>query len=92
MAFRFTPEGARGRLLVSPVAVGEDREGRFVFVLEPQAEEGTGLVRRRDVSVGELTGDGLEILSGLEDGELVVTAGVRRLSDGEEVKVLEIPS
>jgi len=36
--------------------------------------------------------DGLEIRSGLADGELVVTAGVRRLSDGERVKVAETPS
>ena len=49
-------------------------------------------MRRRAVTVGELTGDGLEILSGLEDGEMVVTAGVRRLSNGEQVKVLEAAS
>lgn len=104
--FRFSTAATSGRLLVSPVAVGEDRSGRFVFVLEttqraPGADAGvdggadagaTAVVHRRDVTVGELTGDGLEILSGLEDGELVVTAGVRRLTDGEEVKVVEMPS
>ena len=81
---------------MSPVAVGEDRDGRFVFVLESMTggESGasTAVVQRRAVTVGELTGDGLEILSGLEDGELVVTAGVRRLSSGEQVEVQEISS
>ncbi|MFQ5526339.1 MAG: efflux RND transporter periplasmic adaptor subunit [Thermoanaerobaculia bacterium] len=91
VAFRFAAESSTGRLLVSPVAVGEDRDGRFVFVLETAAGgDGTAVVRRRAVEVGELTGDGLEILRGLEDGELVVTAGVRRLSNGETVKVTEI--
>ncbi len=97
VAFRFSTAGTGGRMLVSAVAVGEDRDGRFVFVLdvaEDSADGGpsTALVERRSVTVGELTGDGLEILSGLEDGEMVVTAGVRRLSDGESVLVLETSS
>jgi RND family efflux transporter MFP subunit len=81
--FEFGGEDAGERMLVPAVSVGEDRDGRFVFVLE----EGSGVVRRRGVSVGELTADGIEILSGLEEGERIVTAGVRRLSDGEEVRV-----
>jgi RND family efflux transporter MFP subunit len=97
VSFRFSTAGRSGRILVSPVAVGEDRDGRFVFVLESKkgagdGETSTAVVRRRAVTVGELTGDGLEIQSGLEDGELVVTAGVRRLSNGERVKALESPS
>lgn len=91
--FRFSRDDSAGRLLVPPVAVLEDRSGRFVFVLEAGGaglEPGeTAMVRRRPVTVGELTGDGLEVLTGIEEGELIVTAGVRRLSDGEEVKVAE---
>ena len=75
-------------MLVAPVAVGEDREGRYVFVLD----KGSGTVGRRAVTVGELTGDGLEVLSGLAEGELIVTAGVRRLTDGERVLVQESES
>ena len=74
------------RMLVPAVSVGEDRDGRYVFVLEQMSVE-EGVVRRRTVSVGELTADGIEILSGLATGETIVTAGVRRLSDGEQVKV-----
>lgn len=88
VGFRFSTLGGGGRILVPAVAVGEDRKGRFVFVLEAQGD-GQGVVGRTDVSVGELTGDGLEILSGLEDGQLVVTAGVRRLTDGERVLIEE---
>ncbi len=56
-----------------------------MFVLEPTEESGIGVVRRTAVEVGRLTGDGLEIVSGLSDGQQVVTAGVRRLSDGQRV-------
>lgn len=72
-------------LTVPWVAVGEDRDGRFVFVVEPQGE-GVGVVRRRSVTVGEV-GKEIEIVGGLEEGELLVTAGTRRLIDGMQVKV-----
>jgi RND family efflux transporter MFP subunit len=73
------------RIFLPPVAVGEDRDGRFVFLLD----EAAGRVNRRSVTVGELTAQGLEVLEGVEPGDKVVTAGVRRLTDGDAVRVLE---
>lgn len=72
-------------LLVPWVAVGEDRDGRFVFVVEAE-DGGTGIVRRRAVSLGEV-GKEIEIVDGLEEGELLITAGTRRLVEGMRVKV-----
>jgi len=40
-----------------------------------------------EVVVGDLTADGLEVLRGIDDGATVVTAGVGRLVDGEEVRL-----
>jgi hypothetical protein len=37
--------------------------------------------------VGELTAEGLVVLEGLGDGDLLVTAGVTRIQDGMRVKV-----
>lgn len=67
-------------------AVGEDRDGRFVFKVEPR-EGGLGVVHRSPVSVGELRSDGVEISDGVEPGDMVVTAGVSRIYDGLEVRV-----
>ncbi len=86
VSFRFETAGTEERLIVPPVAVGEDRNGRFVFVLEP-SEEGISITRRREVRVGEITAEGMEILGGLEEGELVVTAGVSRIVDGQRVRL-----
>jgi RND family efflux transporter MFP subunit len=86
VAFRFAATAGRDLFVVPPVAVGEDRSGRFVFVVEP-SDSGLGVVHRRAVTVGELTGDGLEILSGLSDGDRVVTAGVTRIQDGLRVRL-----
>ena len=87
VGFRFGGTGGRERILVPSVAVGQDRQGNFAFVVEP-TEEGFGKVHRRAVQVGELEGEGLEIVEGLSDGDLVVTAGVTRIVDGQKVRLL----
>ncbi len=87
VAFSFGSKEAQERIVAPLHAVGEDRDGRFVFVVEPRGE-GRGVVRRHPVKVGELDAGGLEILEGLTPGERLVTAGVKRLEDGREVKLL----
>ncbi len=71
-------------------AVGEDLEGRFVFVVK-RSEGNLGTVHRRPVQVGKLTSEGVEILEGVQSGELVVTAGLSYLSEGLEVRVPPFP-
>lgn len=84
--FRFRPIRDQ-RMRLPSVAVGEDRDGRFVFVVEPQ-DDATGIARRRSVTTGSLTVDGLEILDGVSEGEYIVTAGVSRIEDGFRVRLL----
>jgi multidrug efflux system membrane fusion protein len=86
VAFTFGSDDERERFWVPLHAVAEDREGRFVYIVEP-TEGGKAVVRRKAVTVGELTADGLEVLNGLEDGDRVVTAGVSQIHDGLEVKL-----
>jgi RND family efflux transporter MFP subunit len=86
VSFRFESSGGRERFFVPPVAVGEDREGRFVFIVDP-TEPGFGIARRRAVTVGDMTGRGMEILEGLADGDRVVIAGVSKIHDGLKVKL-----
>lgn len=87
VGFRFETAGTQERLIVPAVAVGEDREGRFVFIVEP-AKEGFATTRRAAVKIGDLTTEGLEILEGLQEGDLVVTAGVSKIVDGQKVRLL----
>ena len=73
--------------IVAPLrAVGEDRAGRFVFVAEP-ADGGFAEARRRDVTLGDLTDDGVEVRSGLAEGDLLVVAGLDRLREGQRVRL-----
>jgi multidrug efflux system membrane fusion protein len=90
VTFKFASREGAPKYTLPAAAVGEDREGRFVFKLE-KTTDGLGVVHRSPVEVGELLSDGLEIVSGIEPGDLVVTAGVSRIYDGLEVRVPELP-
>lgn len=87
VAIQFAGAGGPERYVVPAIAVTEDREGRFVFVVE-EIRDGKGVVKRREVQTGELSSDGLEVVSGLSDGDRLVTAGVNRIRDGLVVKLM----
>ncbi len=88
VAFLFESKDDREIFLIPSHAVLEDHQGRFLFIVEPIHEElNMGTVRRRAVTVGELTPEGLEVLEGLTDGDLVIIAGVSRISEGQKVRI-----
>jgi membrane fusion protein, multidrug efflux system len=62
------------------------RDGKpAVWVLE------NGRVRLVDVATGEVAGNAVAITAGLQAGQEVVTAGVNRLEDGQQVLLAESP-
>lgn len=73
-------------LLVPATAVGEDSNGRFVFIVENQPDD-INVVRKRNVEIGQLVDDSFEVLSGLEVGDNIITAGVHSVLDGQRVKM-----
>jgi len=73
--------------IVPSFAVHEDERGRFVFLVEKR-EQGF-VVSRTPVEIGELSDEGIEIVSGVRPGQRVVTAGMSTLSDGMPVTVAE---
>lgn len=89
VTFQFSRGDDRQRFIVPPVAVAEDGDGRHVFLVAP-ADSGFGVARRVPVEVGELTSRGLEITEGLNDGDLLITAGVSRIHDGQKVRLPEV--
>jgi multidrug efflux system membrane fusion protein len=72
-----------GRILIPAAALVEDSGGRGVWVVGAD-----GAVTRRAVKVGEATGARVEILSGLEPGDRIATAGVTFLREGMKVRDL----
>lgn len=87
VAFSFPTAADAGSLVVPYVSVGEDRNGHYVFVIEPDVE-GKLFANRRPVTIGRAMSDGIAIADGLSAGELIATAGVRRLTSGQQVTLL----
>lgn len=73
-------------LLAPSVAVGEDRSGNFVYLLEPINEQ-FGIARKKKVEVGMISTKGIEIKSGVQAGDRLITAGIRYLWDGRKVRI-----
>ncbi|MCB9874350.1 MAG: efflux RND transporter periplasmic adaptor subunit [Planctomycetaceae bacterium] len=72
-------------LIVPPSSVFTTAEGpeTFVWVVDTGNK-----VARRPVKTGDLTPVGLRVVEGLKAGDMVVTAGVNTLREGQEVKLL----
>lgn len=70
---------------VPPLAVVVDpARGNLVWVYDPQTQR----VERRNVDVGQMRGNGIEISGGVFPGEFVVVAGLSELRDGMKVRPL----
>lgn len=88
VTFQFdTQTGVKDSVVLPVNLVVNDTQGTFVFVVEPEGDTGEAIVKRRAVTLGELTQDGVEIQSGLTNGDRVVTAGISVLRDGQRVLV-----
>ena len=84
--FEFVSESLDKKTMVVPAnAVGEDGNGRFVFIIEESDEMTT--VNKQPITIGNLTPKGFEVVSGLRIGQKIATAGLQTLLDGQEVKL-----
>ena len=81
--FSFEFRGGSG-IVVPTSAIREDLQTgeRYVWVYQD------GRVKKNIVETGTLVTEGIEIVSGLQGGEEVVTAGVTRIEEGQEVRLL----
>jgi membrane fusion protein (multidrug efflux system) len=77
---------SRSMPVVRQSAVMEDREGRYVLVVDPQ-----GKVEQRRVATGPLVEDAWAIASGLAAGETVVVEGVQKARPGQTVRTAVEP-
>jgi RND family efflux transporter MFP subunit len=72
---------SKARILVPTTAVRKVDGRTILFVMRDDR------IERRAVSVGTVTGDQTEVVSGVSAGERVVVEGPQTLKDGDKVKV-----
>ncbi len=88
VTFEFGSKDTKAKLMVPIKAVGEDENGNFVFLLL-ENEDGSYSVKKQAVVVGDLNNEGFTVESGIEENELVATAGLRTLHEGMTVSLLK---
>lgn len=82
-----TSTAPTSNLLTLPVkCVGEDGTGNFVFVIETEDEK-IGFAKKQPITIGKLTNEGFEITKGLNKGDIIATAGLQTLLDGQKVRL-----
>jgi len=81
----FNPSAESGIVLLPLSAIAGSDQAPAVWVVDPQ----TSRVKLRAVSLGQYREDGVTILSGLNAGDVVVTAGVHKLRADQAVRIAE---
>lgn len=72
---------------VPPHTVMEDHNGRYAYIAVESPGTDSSLVKRVAVQTGNLDDEGLEVLDGLNRGDMLITAGMSRLRDGMDVRL-----
>lgn len=85
-----SPRTEEEQLIVPGSSVRRDAEGEFVFVAEASddgSDDASGRVaRRRAITTGDRLGDRVQVLSGLSEGDVVLTSGFSSIEDGRRVQ------
>lgn len=88
----FAPTGAPRRAITAPKdSLVQARGGWVVYVAVAGEGDAPGTAEPRPVQLGASFGGLVEIVSGLEPGELVVTRGNERLRPGQPIRPRRMP-
>ncbi len=75
--------------VIASTAIFHEKTANYVWIFNPSTQK----VEKREVEVALADEQGkAQVISGLQEGEQVVTAGVHYLVDGETVKPIEKPA
>lgn len=65
-----------------------DEKGKYVYVLA--SESGKKVARKKQVQVGEIYGDQVEVRAGLQEGDQLISQGFQSLYEGQVVTTGEV--
>src|SRR5690606_20571328 len=79
---------ANNALTIPIRTLQNDEKGKFVMLMVN--ENGKAIARKQAIEVGELTGNQLEVRSGLKPGDIIITEGFQGLYDGQLVSTSQL--
>ena len=65
----------------------KDGQGNYVFVVNKH-KAGVGKISRKSVVIGNITAQGIEVFTGLNSGDHVISAGMSKIKSGTLVKFI----
>lgn len=74
---------ASNALVVPLTTIQNDVKGKYVFVMS--SENGKKIAKKKAVVVGEIYGEQIEVKSGLNTGDILITQGYQGVYDGQVV-------
>ena len=78
-------KGVTVKVPVSAIAAGKGKDEAYAFVFDKKAS----VVRKRSVQTENIFGNDVLISKGIRPGEIIATAGVVFLRDGQQVELLD---
>ncbi len=70
-------------VIVVPInSVQRSEKGDYVFV-----NDNNNTAKKKVVKLGSISGDKIEILNGLSNGDQLITAGATEVEDGDKIKI-----
>lgn len=86
VTFAIGKENATKSFVIPVHALMEDDEDFYIYTVE-NIKEQVGVIKRRNVSRGALTGNGIILTDGVTEGMKVLTAGMSRVRENQKVRV-----
>ena len=74
---------ASNTIVIPMTTLQTDEKGKYVYVMV--SEKGKQIARKRPVTIGQIYGEQIEIKSGLQSGEQLITQGFQGVYDGQTV-------
>ncbi len=72
-------------ILVPQTAISQDATGQYVMTVTQE-----GVVVQKYIQIGDVVGNNYVVISGLQEGDRVVTIGQQKLQNGQQVHVSEV--
>ena len=83
---KIIPAEVQKCLVIPAVSVLHDYDDKsFVFVIDTTKNQAF----RKNVSTGKLLNDNIEVLSGVTEGDIIVTGGQHKLADGSLITIIK---
>jgi RND family efflux transporter MFP subunit len=85
--FNFHNNVLKNSFVVPVHALLENENGTYLYIVDEINKEGIGTIKRQNVKRGELTTNGIVIMSGVHRDTHVLTAGMSRVHENQHVRV-----